>query len=345
MMTYEEKFDIVVKAVWQARNFTIKGYHTKLKITKENGLKNLDPDEIASILFKLQEYKIIKMVSTAKANFLTGPGRLEGESDFYALEILDDFEKWYENYLIEQKSKPKNLDWINLLKIYDVCIDINQQLQITKSPVVSIPSFPYPYIGRFLELFPYDSIGTRKTYQNYRREGAQYLLKKGIALEINYKDNDLSEYDKIIIKIDPVKFDDFYKTIKAEFEKRKKSFEDKDKSETNAKVDATVKKEATWHDDFRWEGNTFVFGKYGSISFISKQRKHILKVLTDKKGGWATINELKGDKDAGYVRSTIKQIEDRLSDEAKKHIKIVSTQEDDSLEKPNQGAYRIKVKL
>ena len=98
-----------------------------------------------------------------------------------------------------------------------------------------------------------------------------------------------------------------------------------------------------WKNDFVWEGKKFVFGEYGSINFTSKDREHILRTLTDKKGGWATISELRGNKDAGYVRSTIKQIEDRLPNEARKHIKIVSTQEDDSIEKPNAGAYRIKV--
>lgn len=98
-----------------------------------------------------------------------------------------------------------------------------------------------------------------------------------------------------------------------------------------------------WRDDFVWEGKDFIFGKYGSISLISNDRKHILKVLTGKKGGWATIRELQGNKDAGYVRSTIKQIEDRLPTGAKGHIKIVSTQDDDGMEKPSSGAYRIKI--
>lgn len=98
-----------------------------------------------------------------------------------------------------------------------------------------------------------------------------------------------------------------------------------------------------WSDEFIWDGKDFIFGKYGSISLISNNRKHIFKVLTGKKGGWATVNELKGNKDAGYVRSTIKQLEDRLPKEAKEHIKIVSTQDDDTIEKPNVGAYRIKI--
>ena len=140
------------------------------------------------------------------------------------------------------------------------------------------------------------------------------------------------------------KFNDFYEAIKDEYIKRNKENDGSEKPQnTPTKINREVSEEAVWSDDFRWEGNDFVFGEYGSIPLQSKDRKYLFKALTDKKGGWTTISELKGNKDAGYVRSTIKQIEDRLPEKAKEHIKIVSTQEDDSIEKPNAGAYRIKV--
>jgi hypothetical protein len=69
----------------------------------------------------------------------------------------------------------------------------------------------------------------------------------------------------------------------------------------------------------------------------------ILKALTDKKGNWATIRQMMGTKDANFVRSTIKQIEDRFPDSVKKHIQIISTQGEETDQKPDSGAYRIKV--
>lgn len=117
------------------------------------------------------------------------------------------------------------------------------------------------------------------------------------------------------------------------------------KQEVVKEVQTTEKfsKIPEWPDDFEWKDDVFVFGKYGTISFTSQDRKFILEKLTVKKGDWATINELKGNKDAGYVRSTIKQIEDRLSKDAKKYIVIVSTQDDNFGNKPSEGAYRIKL--
>lgn len=99
---------------------------------------------------------------------------------------------------------------------------------------------------------------------------------------------------------------------------------------------------AKWSDDFKWEGNKFVFGEYGSIAFTSLDRKHIFKSLVDKHGGWATLSEMKGTKSAEFVRSTIKQIEDRLPIKSRGHIKIVSTLENKSVDKPIEGAYKIE---
>lgn len=341
LMTYERKLDLIVKAVVDARKATRRGQPTMLYLGSTNGLDSLDREEIRNILLQLQDEDALKL--NPKTNRLLPLSQQPANPTYFLLDILDGFTDWYANYLMQQKSRPKNLDWLNLLKVFDVCSDIDQQIQMTRNAVVTVPSFPYPYIGRFLELFPYDSIGTRKSYQQHRWEGAQYLLKEGIALEAKYDNDDTLGYGNMVIRIDPVKFDDFYKAIKGEFEKRKKTFEQENKPETHTTVSKTVKEEAVWSDEFKWEGKDFVFGKYGSINLVSSDRKHILKVLTDKKGGWATISELKGNKDAGYVRSTIKQIEDRLPEKAKGHIKIISTQDDDGVEKPNAGAYRIKV--
>jgi len=342
LMTYEQKLDLIVKAIVEARKATRKGQSTTLYLNATNGLDRLDREEIRNILLQLQDENAIKL--NPKTNRLLPLSQQPANAGYFFLDILDGFDDWYASYLMRQKSKPENLDWLNLLKVLDVCSDIDQQLQITRNATVTIPSFPYPYTGRFIELFPYDSIGTRKSYQRYRWEGAQYLLKQGIALEVKDETDDVLGYGNIVIRIDLIKFDDFYKAIKDEFEKRKKSFEKENKPETHTKISKTVKEEVLWSDDFRWEGKKFVFGKYGSINLVSSDRKHILKVLTEKKGNWATIGELRGNKDAGYVRSTIKQIEDRLPKEAKGHIKIISTRDDDNVEKPNTGAYRIKFK-
>lgn len=104
-----------------------------------------------------------------------------------------------------------------------------------------------------------------------------------------------------------------------------------------------------WLDDFVWQGNTFVFGDYGNITFSSTDKKNLFKTLTDARGDWTTIENMEketGKNGVSYIRSTIGQIEKRFKPKLRKHVSIPSTREDedDVGTKPDQGkgAYRIK---
>ncbi|PIQ72345.1 hypothetical protein COV86_03475 [Candidatus Roizmanbacteria bacterium CG11_big_fil_rev_8_21_14_0_20_35_14] len=248
-MTYEEKLSIIISALREAQKATRKEHYTSLYLTKDNRLTEIDPNELHDILLKLQDDEkviTIKDIPTKlKPVFEQTDDAFKGEKTYFLIDTLDSFDDWYASYLLKQKSKLKNLDWLNLLKTFDVCSDIDQQIQMTRNTLIAIPSFPYPYIGRFLELFPYDTIGTRKNYQKYRWEGAQYLLKQGVAIEVKSQVDDVLGYGNIVVRIDPIKFDDFYKAIKAEFEKRKQKTDKIDKEN----VKDTPKQEATKKTD------------------------------------------------------------------------------------------------
>lgn len=245
-MTYEEKLQKIVSKLKDERDLTRKGHVTRVTFDDRSFTK-LQIGEVCKILLKLQDddgaVKILdalQRLETVPTEKIISPS---DDDDYEGVEVItvglgEEFDNWYESYLLKQKSKPENLDWLNLLKVVDVCSDIDQQLQIARSATVTIPSFPYPYLGRYLELFPYDSIGTRKSYQQYRWEGAQYLLKRGIALEARYDRDDSLGYGDIVIRVDSVKFDDFYKAIKDEFEKRKES----DGKADSEKVDENTKR-------------------------------------------------------------------------------------------------------
>ncbi len=102
---------------------------------------------------------------------------------------------------------------------------------------------------------------------------------------------------------------------------------------------------AEWSEDFRWEGNNFVFGELGSINFKSDVKISLFNALVGAKGGWVTIRELKKitEKDEkSYIRPTIGHIENDMSPKIKKHINIPSTRDDNLSPKPQSGAYRIK---
>lgn len=341
-MTYEEKLDIVVEAVREAKKFTRKDSLTKLYWGNENGLSRVGLDATYDILLQLQDdEKVIKVdkKKTSQGSFDQTVDIQEGTKNYFLIDVLDEtFENWYEAYLLKKKTSISNLDYINMLRIYDVVLDINEQIQLIHKTSVSIHLLPS--LVRFSALFPADTIGMRDKYCETRWDSLKYLKEKNIIED--FKHNSAFHRWETIVTVTLTSltvFDDFYKVLKAQYVKRNK----KDKEPKIEEL--PLKDKEVWTDDFKWEGKDFVFGKYGRIGFTSNDRKSILKALTDKKGGWASISELKGDKNAGYVRSTIKQIEDRLPETARGHISIVSTQDDDREGKPNAGAYRIKVQL
>lgn len=101
---------------------------------------------------------------------------------------------------------------------------------------------------------------------------------------------------------------------------------------------------SAWSDDFRWEGNTFVFGAYGRVNFNSKPRMSLFRLLTDAQGNWVTVRKLKEatGKTETYVRPTVGQIERSMLPKLKVNISIPSTEADNLHPKPQEGAYRIK---
>lgn len=338
-MTYEEKLDIVVEAIREAKQFTRKDSLTKLYWGNGNGLSRVGLDATYDILLQLQDdEKVIKVdkKKTSQGSFDQTVDIQEGTKNYFLIDVLDEtFENWYEAYLLKKKTSVSNLDYINMLRIYDVVLDINEQIQLTHKTTVYFPLIPS--VIRYRALFPADTIGLRDEYCQNRLNSLIYLKEKGAITDFsqNAQNWDTTVTASFVLS----KFDDFYRVMMAEYVKRNK------KENEPKEIELPLKDKEVWTDDFRWEGNNFVFGKYGSIPLQSKNRKHLFKALTDKKGGWASISELKGEKTAGYVRSTIKQIEDRLPETARGHISIVSTQDDDTEGKPNAGAYRIKVQL
>lgn len=101
---------------------------------------------------------------------------------------------------------------------------------------------------------------------------------------------------------------------------------------------------ARWRDDFRWSGDTFVFGDIGKIDFQDSPRKSLFKALTNKKGKWVTLRELKDatNKSEDYIRVTIGQIEKRFDGKLKQFIDIPSTQDEKVIDPPAVSAYQIR---
>ena len=107
-MTYEEKLEIVVKAIDEAIKITPPGYNTKLKITHENKLKDLDLDDTASILYQLQdEHRVIEIVSLANTKNPTGFDPYAEELDYFVIKVLDTFSNWKKRQIVDRQGEPE----------------------------------------------------------------------------------------------------------------------------------------------------------------------------------------------------------------------------------------------
>ncbi|QHO63164.1 hypothetical protein [Candidatus Chazhemtobacterium aquaticus] len=93
-MTYEEKLNITVEAINEARQFTSKEYFTKLRLGTGNGLSRIDLGQLHDILLQLeQDEKIIKIEDTPTAlksltNKTSDIMNAGGNKNYFLIDVL-----------------------------------------------------------------------------------------------------------------------------------------------------------------------------------------------------------------------------------------------------------------
>ena len=268
-MTYEEKVDLILQAIYEAQKYSRQGQRPKLHLTSDNGLKDVNINEIYDILCKIRdEEKVIDIKSPSAEVINKIQKGWDYNRDYFVLDIPDHFLIWYETRIIENLGRLESIDWINLLKIYDIAIDLNQQLQISGTNTVHIPSLPQ--MVKFPHLFPQDDIGTRRTYQDYRIQGVDFLNKRGVVKEYKYIDTMDGGYGEIKVVVDIIQFKDFFIKIGNEYQRR------------NEKLDKLKK---TRKEDTKKEEN---------LEKINPQITSApINIAYDKKSGILTIQDKK----------------------------------------------------
>src|SRR3989344_1704251 len=102
LMTYEEKLNLIVKAVVEAKKATRKDQSTTLYLNATNGLDHLDREEIRNILLQLQDENALKL--NPKTNRLLPLSKQPANPSYFFVDILEGFDDWYEGYLMKQKT-------------------------------------------------------------------------------------------------------------------------------------------------------------------------------------------------------------------------------------------------
>lgn len=298
-MTYEEKLDLLINELAEAKKRTRIGQPAKVFVDKKSGLlKAVILPEIYDILLKLQDdLKIITIKDKPiSLKSISERGILDENEDHFLIEILDSFDDWYENYLMKKKTDLQNLDDINILRIYDVVLDINEQIQLTNKTTVSIHLLPS--LIRFNALFPADNIGLRDKYCENRWDSLKYLKEKGVIDEFKHN-SAFHRWDTVVtVALKLSKFDEFYRKIKNEYIKRYKPNDKKEEKIKNNLNKLSTK--ATYNAQ---KGELDIEGKkvrFKKDSFRAKLLELLLKDDKSRKKEWSwdevieEIEETKG---------------------------------------------------
>ncbi len=303
-MTYEEKLDLILKAIIEAQKATINGQSTKLYIKADNGLETIGKDEVRDILLKLQlEDNVLKI--NDMYNRLLSIGEQPKNLNYLLLDINRSFDSWYESRLMSKKTDLENIDFINMLRIYDVVLDINEQIQLTNKTNIHIPLIPA--IIRFSTLFPADTAGIRDQYCENRLRSLNYLKSKNVITDYSYG-NDGWTWDTIIkITFKLSSFDDFYKTIQYEYIKRNKiNKETENPKETITETKQEVKITKVVYDPKKGELNIEdKIVKLKKDSFRAKLLELLLKDNRTIKKEWSwdeVIEKIEGTLDLEVIK-------------------------------------------
>lgn len=178
-MTYEEKLDLILSALSEARKGAVKDQPVKLYISEGNGLSQIGKDETLDILRKLQiEEKILSL--NYIYNRLLPASQQPKNLPYLLIDIRVGFDKWYSDYLIQRRTSIENLTESNFKEIYIVLTQIEEQLQINQSD-----SFNFGFVSSTQMLEGYEAEDVDNLMEGYVRI-LDYLKKLGVIKDYSH---------------------------------------------------------------------------------------------------------------------------------------------------------------
>ncbi len=218
-----EKLWTVVYKIDQARQITSEGKPVRIN-PKTSFHRKLDPVEVDSIFELLQDAGVIAIKDKPSDGTNL---RLGAYADTYGLEILPIFDKYMNDLYIRYSFGVESLDDLSLLRVYDVALDIRNELQLTDGSDATIRIIP-PVI-RFQALFPGDSIPMRDEYCRHRWNAINFLKKIGAFTKCELDEGTREPYSTLAqITVNRMEFDRVFETLK---DKYRVTFGGKDKKE------------------------------------------------------------------------------------------------------------------
>jgi len=111
-----------------------------------------------------------------------------------------------------------DIDSRNLLAIYDVMWDINEELNISPDQI-SIPLVPLRI--KFPQLYGMDSPGARDDYYELRLKAVRFVKNKSVITDFELLEGDHRWKDRVLIKLQKDRFEEVFNQVRSEYKSRK----------------------------------------------------------------------------------------------------------------------------
>ncbi len=169
-LNYRESLDLIINTIAKEKAKDPENTFIKLDLSlKENCLLCLIPiDTMRSIIDKLQnEDKILKIDELEYRNAFANDTILSGATSSnakphyfqyhpcFTLEILENFDNWYNHYIMAKEQEIKDLTLLNKAKIYDLTSRINEKSQLSDSWKIEIDLEYKPELPHKNRHFPF----------------------------------------------------------------------------------------------------------------------------------------------------------------------------------------------
>jgi len=168
-----EKLWTIVYLIHEAHKITPKG--KPVRLDPRTSLYNLMDEVSIENVFDILENdeQVIKVLNNPMGMRV----RVEPDASLFVLEIKPTFEQYMNQLYTRYSFGVDKLDDLSLLRVYDVVMDVRNELQMTDDNKVTLRLIP-PVI-RFQALFPGDSISMRDEYCRHRWNAINFLQKIG----------------------------------------------------------------------------------------------------------------------------------------------------------------------
>jgi predicted nucleotide-binding protein len=215
------------------------------------------------------------------------------------------------------RPKLQELHAQNLLAIYDVALDIEEERQLDPDQVTILLM---RQIIRFSQLMPVDSIGTRDNYCEARWKAVKFLEKIGVVHNVNPIRAGHRWETPIELVPDPSEFPTFYREVEEEYARR---MEAKRASPSAAPMKEGTKVFVVHGRDFRLRDGMFPFLRsiglepiewIEAVAMTGKSAPYIGEILETAFSNAQAIFVMLTCDDEAKLRSELRQVKEPTSE-------------------------------